>query len=308
MEGKILEFHPDTIDAVRKEVNLDTNERMEEAVDILEEWVKKQTHFVKRDFPRMYLESTLITAKGLVERAKQRIDKLCTFKTLMPDFYPSNVTRETFASIDNVVTHAHIPKLTKQHYRVYLMKLISEINVAAVLGYYRYLVVASEYLKMNDYTAGFVIMLDFRDANILSFVTKIGPVELGQIVTLMTDGYGMRIKRIDIISDSKMVDSLVFLFKQVLSAKLSQRIQVHKNLEVIHEVVGKDLLPEEYGGKEMPLRKLNEKWLDILCSKENVEFYKEINQARTDESCRQADKFNENYIGTPGSFRALSVD
>ena len=36
---------------------------------------------------RDYLERTLITAKGLVERAKEKLDKLCTFKTLMPEFF-----------------------------------------------------------------------------------------------------------------------------------------------------------------------------------------------------------------------------
>lgn len=33
-----------------------------------------------------------------------------------------------------------------------------------------------------------------------------------------------------------------------------------------------------------------------------------MRKARTNESYRQADKFNENYVGMPGSFRALSVD
>lgn len=64
----------------------------------------------------------------------------------------------------------------------------------------------------------------------------------------------MRIKNIYIMSGSKMVDSLVSLFKQTLSAKLSERVNVLKNLDSLHEVVEKDILPEDFGGKEKPLK------------------------------------------------------
>lgn len=36
---------------------------------------------------REYLERTIITCKGSVERAKQQIDKMCTLRTLLPNFF-----------------------------------------------------------------------------------------------------------------------------------------------------------------------------------------------------------------------------
>lgn len=53
---------------------------------------------------------------------------------------------------------------------------------------------------------------------------------------------------------------------------------------------------------------ISERCLENFCSKDHVEFFQEMNKAKTDESCRQADVFNEQYVGMPGSFRALSVD
>lgn len=44
----------------------------------------------------------------------------------------------------------------------------------------------SEYLKNNDYNTGFILVLDYRNINILNFVTKISPVDLRQIVMLIT--------------------------------------------------------------------------------------------------------------------------
>lgn len=46
----LLEFNPNTLEAVRKEFNLDKPGRVDEAIDILDDWVKKQSHFKKKDF------------------------------------------------------------------------------------------------------------------------------------------------------------------------------------------------------------------------------------------------------------------
>lgn len=48
---------------------------------------------------REYLEITLITTKGLIERAKTRLDKLCTFKTLLPQFFEIDNSKTEFAEL-----------------------------------------------------------------------------------------------------------------------------------------------------------------------------------------------------------------
>lgn len=54
-EDVMLKFRPDTLEAVRKELNLEKPGRIGEAVDILENWVQMQTHFVKKDFCEYFL-------------------------------------------------------------------------------------------------------------------------------------------------------------------------------------------------------------------------------------------------------------
>ncbi|KAI8442110.1 hypothetical protein MSG28_005736 [Choristoneura fumiferana] len=49
-------------------------------------------------------------------------------------------------------------------------------------------------------------------------------------------------------------------------------------------------------------------FLEELSTEEHIEYMKFSQSASTDESKRTKDKFNENYIGMPGSFRTLSVD
>lgn len=49
-------------------------------------------------------------------------------------------------------------------------------------------------------------------------------------------------------------------------------------------------------------------WVDELSSNEFMEYLTEMNKATTNESHRRTDKFNETYLGIPGSFRTFSVD
>lgn len=51
-----------------------------------------------------------------------------------------------------------------------------------------------------------------------------------------------------------------------------------------------------------------EKWNSILSTKEFRNHWREMSGARTDEARRQADQYNEQYMGMPGTFRSLSVD
>lgn len=52
----------------------------------------------------------------------------------------------------------------------------------------------------------------------------------------------------------------------------------------------------------------SEKWINVLSSKEFQEYYQTIKQAVTNENYRATDKFNNDYMGTAGTFRSLSLD
>lgn len=46
---------------------------------------------------RHYLETSIILAKGSLERAKNTLDKLCTLKTLLPQFFSKYDVKSDFA-------------------------------------------------------------------------------------------------------------------------------------------------------------------------------------------------------------------
>lgn len=49
----LMKFHPDTLEYVRKQYNLHQPGRMDNSIDILEEWIQQQNHFRQRTFGKL---------------------------------------------------------------------------------------------------------------------------------------------------------------------------------------------------------------------------------------------------------------
>lgn len=54
-----------------------------------------------------------------------------------------------------------------------------------------------------------------------------------------------------------MVDTLITFLKQILSVKVGERICLHRDLDSLHDVLDKDILPADYGGTLKPLKEIN---------------------------------------------------
>ncbi|XP_050353564.1 uncharacterized protein LOC126775570 [Nymphalis io] len=309
-KDRILEIKPDALTEVRKQYNLEKPGQMKEAIDILENWVKQQKHFKKKDFRPHYYELCIITCKGSIERAKTQIDKICTMRTLLPQFFEDYNVKTAFKRLNEVFYIVPLPKLTDDYYRIVISKFYDFTSVKDFqhIDYYRMNIVLAEYLKIHDYVAGFMVIIDYSETNLIDILSKINIVEMKEAFSIFIEGYGMRIKTIHIISASKVVNSIVAILKQLLNAKVADRIRIHKNIEEIHEYIPKELLPKDYGGEERCLKDLQMEVLDALSSEEHLKYMREINAAGTDENFRQKYNFNEQYAGMPGTFRVLSVD
>ncbi|KPJ11589.1 Alpha-tocopherol transfer protein [Papilio machaon] len=303
----LLNFNEDTLVSIRKEYDLDKPGRIDEAIDLLMEWLKKQDHFVKKEFPRDYLERKIIFSKGSVERAKVKLDRNCTLKTFMPSFYTRINFKHDYKESETIID-AVLPKLTDDHYRCYALKNIGKRFDNGFTNYFRFTLSMVEYITAHDYCKGLIAILDYRETNLIEMVKNIDITELRQFITLLTVSYGMKIKGLHIIHASKAIDTLVAILKQCVSAKIGQRIQVHKDMKSLHKFVQKDVLPTELGGDEKSLIELHDNWLNVLSSEGFQEYFDNVREATTNEIYRQTDKFNNDYMGIAGTFRTFTVD
>ncbi|CAH0713621.1 unnamed protein product, partial [Brenthis ino] len=304
-KNSILEFNPDTLQSLRKQYDLDKPGRIAEAINLLEEWIKKQPHFVVKSFTRDYLERTIIISKGSVERAKMKLDRICTARTLYPYFFGVPNVKEV--ELLKVIIGAFMPKLTKEHYRIYTLNNQAKAYPKGYREIYQYFFMQCEYIQTYDYCNGLLLFIDYRDADLMEALKAFTLSDMRNAVNIIKEGYGMRIKGIHLLSESKAIDAIVVVLKQAFSAKVASRIVVHKTLDTLYEYIPKHMLPKDYGGDEKPLIELHEQFLDVLTSKEFTDYLTEMNKACTNEELRMVTD-EERFMGVPGSFRSLSVD
>ncbi|XP_063388726.1 uncharacterized protein LOC134674548 isoform X2 [Cydia fagiglandana] len=219
-----------------------------------------------------------------------------------------DIEADTFCQ-ENIQKTINLPKLTKDHYRISLIKLTGKPLPLhySHLDFFKFTLILAEHIKLHDYCQGFIIIVDHRDASIMDFVTRTNLYEFQNVISLLTEGYGIRMKGLHILSSSKVVDTLVAIFKQVFSAKLAARIHVHNTIETLYEFVPKSLLPEDLGGDERSISILHEEWLKELSTEDHINYMKMMRKACTDEKLRLTDQFNEK-MGLSGTFRALAFD
>ncbi|KAJ0173148.1 hypothetical protein K1T71_011324 [Dendrolimus kikuchii] len=305
----VLEFPPNTLKIVRKVFGLDKPGEMAEAVSILDQWVKKQEHFLKKDFSKEYLERTIILGKGSIETAKKRLDKLCTMKTLVPKFFSYSNIREELPDLLNCSWGTLLPKLTSDFHRVLLIRMRNTDFTLSQSGQMFYLcIILLEYIKAHDYCAGFILVFDCRHINVMDLISKVDMIELQRFLPILVGGYGTVIKGLVWITESKMIHGFISVLKTMLSSKMGSRIYVFSDLESLHNYLPKDILPLDFGGTEKTTEQLYDNIINVLTSKEHVEYVKEMQKAKTDEKMRIGNGFNEEYLGMPGTFRNLHVD
>ncbi|XP_050353567.1 uncharacterized protein LOC126775572 [Nymphalis io] len=308
-KDRILETKPGILTAIRKQYNLEKPGQMKEAINILHEWVQKQKHFQKKDFSQFYLEAVIIGCKGSIERAKIQIDKICTMRTLLPQFFEECNVKTDLGDLHEIIYALTLPKLTDDYHRVFYGKYCNKIiKPTQIMDHFKYTIVLTEYVKNHDYFNGIIIILDFSEANLVDFLSKLSATELRQAMSINIEGYGLRVKAIHIISPSKVINTLVAILNQVLSSKVAGKIQVHKNIEELYKHIPKEILPKDCGGTERSLKDLQRDWLDTLSSEEHLNHMRVINAAGTNEDLRQKECFNDLYAGMPGTFRSLTVD
>uniref|UniRef100_A0A2H1VYX3 SFRICE_012374 n=1 Tax=Spodoptera frugiperda TaxID=7108 RepID=A0A2H1VYX3_SPOFR len=310
-EDHFIRFGPEVVEEIRREHNLDKKEDREEAIAIIEKWLKSQDHLVKKDFSKDYIERCIVTSNGSIERAKKQIDKLATFKTLIPKYFQVvNILDSDVTPILDTGYLTLLPNLTKEYHRVSVLKLKSTIDVKSsdFVQLFKVIIVTAEYLKLHDYCRGYMLVCDLLEANPADALSKLNLVELQQFLPILTEGYGSKIKGIIFLTSSKFIDGFIKLIKPFFSDKIASRLHVAPTLEALRELLSEDVLPEEYGGKAPSLAVLHEKLVKQLSSEKHQAVMKEMNRARTDETKRQRDKFNDQYMGMAGTFRTLSLD
>ncbi|XP_045503588.1 uncharacterized protein LOC123700422 [Colias croceus] len=304
----IIHLRPDTVDYVYKSINLSKPGEMEDAIRMLRDWIEKQPHFKRKDFSDNFLRSSIIVAKGSVENAKQKLDKLCTLRSLLPESFRCNNVKEDFAHVFQLMKPLILPQLTKDHCRLITVKVYGAMESSHISDALKYSVVLGDYMRQCDFVREYICIFDLTDVCMTNVLTKLNLMDLRQAFTVYFEGHGLRFKGMYFITTSKLVDTLMNLLKQVIKPKLIDRIKIMKSWDEVRDIIDKDVLPVDFGGNERSEQELHDDWLEELTNEDFQRYLRDINSTGTDETCRPSYKFNEEYAGMPGTFKLLTVD
>ncbi|XP_045454112.1 uncharacterized protein LOC123663481 [Melitaea cinxia] len=306
----LLEVKQEEMKKTRQFYDLDDIDRINKSLETIEDWCKKEPHLAEgfQYISKNILERVFILSKGSVEGTKNKIDKLMTMRGMTPEL-SLNKSIDEFESLSETILYVPLPKLcpTDQS-RIMVTQIISgKWDLFNLLSYLRYCFMIGEYRLHYDYCLSERFIIDLSNVNI-NLLTKLNPVILKKAELLCTEGFGTKIKGIHILNAPSFVDKFVFIIKQGLKEKVANRLHVHNTYEELHKEIPKEVLPKDFDGDGPSCAKLAEQWRDILKTEESRKIIDKYNKLVSDESKRSSVKFNEEYMGMPGSFRRLDVD
>ncbi|CAG9770886.1 unnamed protein product [Ceutorhynchus assimilis] len=293
---------------IRKALNEDVNTRQSD-LEHIKEWLLKQPHL-----PDTWDEDRLMTflrgCKFSLEKTKQKLDMYFTMRTACPDFFSNrDINRPELQLIANIGLIPPLPGLTKDGKRIIVMRgkdpsvetppLSDVAKLVLMIGDIR---LAAE----ETGVAGDVYILDASVATISHF-SKVSPSVAKRFLVCVQEAYPVKLKEVHVVNVSPLVDTIVQFVKPFLKEKIRNRIHLHSSFDTLHEMVPKDILPEEYGGSAGKLQDFHDAWMKKVA--DYGPWFQAQEDIKADESKRPGKPTNyDDLFGIDGSFRQLKID
>ncbi|XP_044739732.1 alpha-tocopherol transfer protein-like [Chrysoperla carnea] len=283
-----------------------TEQNIQEDLEILREWLKQQPHLPYIDDAR--LEAILLLRKFSIERAKQTIDGYFTTRTEHPEFYENrDPCSEEFRKSYKVVSFFPLKCQTENFQRITITRIFNpdpkEID-GVIHAKYNFL--TEEAFLQYDYCNGHQVIFDLIGVKLIH-LSIFTPALLAKSTKIHLDAYGFRIAGIHILNPPPFMDTIVVIMKTFLKDKIIKRLQIHNDLDSLHSVFSKKLLPFQYGGECGDLYQIRDEWQEFIESMRP--WFLTDEKLKTDESKRPMTS-NGSYLSdsVQGTFKKLNID
>ncbi|XP_045454099.1 alpha-tocopherol transfer protein-like [Melitaea cinxia] len=183
-------------------------------------------------------------------------------------------------------------------------KNFEDINVVEVARFCCFLI---QMRMLYEYTFAHHLVWDMKHLK-ASAVTKLNPIVLRKIEVVFTDSYKARVKGLHFINAPPFINKIIAIFNLVLKEKIAKRIHVHSTYEDLYKHISKEVLPEDYGGEEMSCQDISKHLKEFIKSETGRRVIEQSSKMVANETKRSSLKFNEEYMGMPGSFKQLNFD
>ncbi|KAL3278390.1 hypothetical protein HHI36_013718 [Cryptolaemus montrouzieri] len=235
-----------------------TVEIADEKVDVVEKWLRKQTHLPEIPSKHM-IEIFLVLNKFNIEVTQRKLEMYYKIRTQIPDLYQNkHPASPHMQKIADVVYCIALPKLSPELYLINVFKLKDTNTKNFDAHDYAAYSLNSAELKLLDekLAVGEVFIYDLEGVSFGHFFKTM--TVLKKLSRVVEEVFSSRVKGIHYINCPRFIDALVSVVRAVMNPKVANRIHIHKSYDTLSEYIPKELLPRDYGGDEKSLDELNE--------------------------------------------------
>jgi len=279
----------------------------------IKKWLAKTPHLHSICKDDEFLTTFLRGCKYSLERTKEKLDNFHAVKSCSPEWFDNwDPFDPAVQEILNTGLFLPLPGYD-QHGRFVTLNLSGKVKPSKMKldDLIRASMMIISVARKNDEQAiirGFVMVQDM-DGIGAEHLTMFNIAVIKKLITMGKTAWPVRPKGAHILNRPIIMESIHNMVKNMQEEKMRNRNTVHKpgDLTKLHEDLGTEILPKEYGGTNGTVEDLRIYW------KKEVENHKdwllEQNKYKTDEAKRPGKpKLHSDLFGIEGSIRKLDID
>ncbi|XP_067014819.2 alpha-tocopherol transfer protein-like [Anabrus simplex] len=281
-------------------------ELKEDDLQHLRDWNSKQAHLPT--IPDDQLILFLHSCYWSLERAKKTIDACFTIRTHSPEFFSRrDPLLPEVQSMWEVIDTVPLPERDLVGNKVVLCRLgITDPSKFIHGDAVKVFLLAMDVVLAEGTQPGFRFIYDVRGLA-LGHLYRVNMALLRKYMVYIQEGLRLRMKSIDIINHSPLIDKFMALALPLMKQEMVQQIKFHSTMEDLYKVVPQRILPSDYGGQAGSVSSLKEALKKRM--EANRKWYLENEKLLVDENKRRGSSVNAaDIFGMEGSFKKLDLD
>jgi len=298
--------------AAKDEVGEDPK-RLKEDLQALKAWISQSPHLATIRQDDMWLSMFLRGCKFSLERTKEKLDFHFTVRGNLPSWFSDWDPRlPELAAYIKAGVYLPLPGYDRHGRRVVIMRnsKADPNTMKPETGFKVSTMIMTRALEgdVQAQVKGIVLLQDMEGLT-ASHAVLMTPTLAKTAMTVWMNAYPSRPKALHFINMPSIIEGLFKLFESFQKEKLRERNKVHPKGDLSGMIadLGKEILPEEYGGTNGTVEELKQYWIREMES--SRDWLMKQATFKTDESKRPGKpKLHADIFGIEGSFRKLEID